>query len=728
MGWFDEQLRKRYGKDQDLFEESLFTMASSILDKRDAGQISDGRIVTKEEIDEILKYFHCKPVDIPDSVTSTEEQMDYALRPYGLMYRKVNLTENWLKDACGPMLVFKQETGQPISIFPKMNRGYYYRDTSGSKQTVTKAEAATYQKSAYCFYKPLPLKKLSVKDLFTYIFECLSAGDIFFILMVTLIITMVGKLMPRFSSLMTGFIVQRGDTSLLWGTAIFMVITLVASELFSISRDLIMNRIESKASLFVEAAMMMRLMSLPVPFFRQYSSGELSSRSQAVNQLCSLLLGQVISIALTSIASLLYISDILKYAPQLVTPALLTILGTVAVMVVTSLTQMSVTKKAMEYQAKESGLSFSLITGVQKIKLAGAEKRVFAKWADVYAKSASCMYNPPFLLKVSGAITTLVSLVGTIAIYYFAVSTRSVTVSQYYAFNTSFGMVMGAFTSLAGIAVSASKIKPILDMAEPILKEVPETTDGKEILTDVGGGIELSHVSFRYNDSMPYVIDDLSLKIRSGEYLAIVGRTGCGKSTLVRLLLGFETPQRGSVYYDGKDLKGIDLRSLRKKIGTVTQDGSLFQGDIYSNIVISAPTLTLDDAWEAAETAGIAEDIRMMPMGMQTMIAEGQGGISGGQKQRLMIARAIAPKPKILIFDEATSALDNRTQKKVADALDKLNCTRIVIAHRLSTIRNCDRILVLDNGKVVEDGTYEELIEKGGYFAELVERQRLDKK
>ena len=227
---------------------------------------------------------------------------------------------------------------------------------------------------------------------------------------------------------------------------------------------------------------------------------------------------------------------------------------------------------------------------------------------------------------------------------------------------------------------------------------------------------------------MPYVIDDLSLKIRSGEYLAIVGRTGCGKSTLVRLLLGFETPQRGSVYYDGKDLKGIDLRSLRKKIGTVTQDGSLFQGDIYSNIVISAPTLTLDDAWEAAETAEIAEDIRMMPMGMQTMIAEGQGGISGGQKQRLMIARAIAPKPKILIFDEATSALDNRTQKKVADALDKLNCTRIVIAHRLSTIRNCDRILVLDNGKVVEDGTYEELIEKGGYFAELVERQRLDKK
>ena len=159
----------------------------------------------------------------------------------------------------------------------------------------------------------------------------------------------------------------------------------------------------------------------------------------------------------------------------------------------------------------------------------------------------------------------------------------------------------------------------------------------------------------------------------------------------------------------------------------MTQDGSLFQGDIYSNIVISAPQLTLEEAWEAAEIAGIADDIRAMPMGMQTIISEGQGGISGGQKQRLMIARAVAPKPNILIFDEATSALDNKTQKQVSDALDRLKCTRIVVAHRLSTIRNCDRILVLDKGEIIEDGTYDSLVEQGGFFAQLVERQRLDK-
>ncbi|MBO7667835.1 MAG: ATP-binding cassette domain-containing protein, partial [Firmicutes bacterium] len=223
-----------------------------------------------------------------------------------------------------------------------------------------------------------------------------------------------------------------------------------------------------------------------------------------------------------------------------------------------------------------------------------------------------------------------------------------------------------------------------------------------------------------------YILDDLSLKIKPGEYVAVVVRTGCGKSTLVRLLLGFEKPEKGAVYFDGKDINGLDLPSLRKNIGTVIQDAGLFQGDIYSNIVITAPELTLDDAWEAAEMAGIAEDIRRMPMGMHTVIGEGQGGISGGQRQRIMIARAIAPKPKLLIFDEATSALDNKTQKQVSEALDSLGCTRLVIAHRLSTIRHCDRILVLDGGRIIEDGTYEELIEKRGFFAELVERQRLD--
>ena len=287
-------------------------------------------------------------------------------------------------------------------------------------------------------------------------------------------------------------------------------------------------------------------------------------------------------------------------------------------------------------------------------------------------------------------------------------------------------MVSGAFMSLAGIAVTIAQISPVLNMAKPIMEAEPEISGDKTIVERLSGGIELNNISFRYSDDMPLVIDDLSLKIRPGEYVAIVGKTGCGKSTLLRILLGFEMPQKGAVYYDGKDIRSIDLKSLRSRIGTVMQDGKLFQGDIYSNIVISAPYLPLDAAWDAAELAGMAEDIKEMPMGMFTMISEGQGGISGGQKQRLMIARAIAPRPKILMFDEATSALDNITQKKVSESLDSLNCTRIVIAHRLSTIRHCDRIIVIDKGKITEEGTYDELMEKRGFFADLVARQQVD--
>jgi ABC-type bacteriocin/lantibiotic exporter with double-glycine peptidase domain len=242
----------------------------------------------------------------------------------------------------------------------------------------------------------------------------------------------------------------------------------------------------------------------------------------------------------------------------------------------------------------------------------------------------------------------------------------------------------------------------------------------------LAGTIELSHVTFGYDPDSKPLFEDFNLVIPARQYVAIVGKSGCGKSTLVRLLLGFEKPEKGAVYYDGKDLQTLDLKSLRRNIGTVMQDGKLFSGNIYSNITISAPWLSMDDAWEAAELSGIAEDIRRMPMQMHTVISEGSGGISGGQRQRLLIARAVAPKPRILMFDEATSALDNITQKQVSDALERLRCTRIVIAHRLSTIRQCDRILVLDHGRIIEDGTYEQLIEKGGFFSELVSRQRVD--
>ena len=726
MGWFDEQIRQRKLSDQEVFEESIFRMASVVLGRQRAGVLNEEHIVTKAAIDEILKYFHYKPAEIPDSVKDPDEQLEFCLRPHGIMRRNVRLEEGWYKDSFGPLLAFLKNDETPVALLPKPFMGYWFiNPENGKKTTLNGSNAKMFDEDAICFYRPLPLKKLGIPDLIVYMKNCLNTGDYVSLIALTLIGTLFGMLMTGITRALTGFVLDSGSAELLIGTAAFMVCAIISSQLTGAIRSLMMNRIEIKTSLSVEAAMMMRVMNLPANFFRKYSSGELSSRYSAVNQLCSLLLGSVFSTGLTSLMSLLYITQIFHYAPALVAPALVIILVSVGISALSTITQMRVNRQIMEQSAKESGLSFALINGVQKIKLAGAEKRAFSRWAKAYSDAAEPIYNPPVFIKANTAITSAISLAGTIVIYYLAVQTR-VSPSEYIAFNAAYGAVTGAFASLTGVALSIARIKPILEMAEPILKTEPESAENKKMVTKLNGSIEVSNVFFRYNDSMPYVVDGMNLKIKAGEYIAIVGTTGCGKSTLMRLLLGFETPEKGAIYYDGMDMSKLDLRSLRRRIGVVTQDGSLFQGDIYSNIVISAPYLDLDAAWEAAELAGIADDIRAMPMGMQTVISEGQGGISGGQKQRLMIARAVAPKPRVLMFDEATSALDNKTQKRVSEALDGLKCTRIVIAHRLSTIKYCDRILVLDKGHILEDGTYDELIAKNGFFAELVERQRLD--
>lgn len=726
MGWFDDQIKERKRLDDEVFSESFVNIAGAVIGKKVYSQISSSSLHAKDAIEEILKFYDVKIREIPDTTTDINEQLEFLLRPYGIMRRTVKLEKGWQKDAVGAMLAIKKDDESIVALIPRATVGYCYFDYDQGKNVfIDEKVAEKFEDEAIAFYKPFPMRKMNIADLIKYMAGTISASDIAYYVISMLIVTLVGLLIPKLNGVLYNNVINNKDYQLLAVTAIFIVCVTVSNLLFGMMRTLFETRVSTKLSIAVESATMMRVLSLPASFFKEYSAGNLSTRVAYMNTLSNMILSSVISTGLSSLFSLVYITQIFRFAPALVVPSLIIVLLSTVLSIVSTFARMRINEKAMQLGASESGLTYALITGVQKIKLSGAEKRAFSRWGDIFSKHAQLTYNPPMFIKAGTTLATAISLIGTLVLYTEAIDS-GVSAGDYAAFTSAFAMISAAFAQLTSVVTNIAQIKPINKMIQPIMEAEPEVSEGKTVITRLNGGIELNNVSFRYNDTTPMVIDDLSLKIHPGEYIAIVGKTGCGKSTLVRLMLGFEKPKSGAIYYDGKDLSSIDLKSLRRKIGVVMQEGKLFQGDIYSNIVISAPQLTLDDAWEAAELAGIADDIRNMPMGMNTIVAEGSGGISGGQRQRLMIARAVAPKPKILIFDEATSALDNLTQKRVSNALDGLKCTRIVIAHRLSTIRNCDRIICLDKGNIIESGTYDELIAQNGFFAELVKRQRVD--
>ena len=724
MGWFDEQIEYRKKHERELLGDSFENIARAVTGRRTRSMLKADADVS-DAISALLKHMGVKEREVPAQIKGLEDRLDYLLSATGILYREILLTKGWHRDAMGPMITSLREEGTVITVLPSEHGGYVYMDPKTGRQVqVTAQEEKKISQEALCFYRPLPPRALKVRDLVQYMISCLTVRDLTGFAVSALLIALVGMLTPKLNHLLMGTVVDYGSRQLLFAAISFLFFATIGGILLSIIRNLLLSRIRYKLNVSVSAATMMRMLSLPASFFKAYSPGELNQYISYMDSLCATIVDSVFSTAVTGVFSLVYLGQIFAFAPSLVWPSLLVTLLTLGVSLLTAAVQMRLDAEIMVCNAKERGLVYAFITGIQKIRLSGSENRAFVKWSQLYSKGAELTFNPPAIIRLSAVITSAVSLIGTGVMYYVAVRNR-VTVADYYAFNAAYAYISSAFAALASVAVSAASIKPVIGLIKPLLEAQPEAMDAKEAVTRLSGSIELAHVTFGYDPDSKPLFDDLSLKIAARQYVAIVGRSGCGKSTLVRLLLGFEQPQRGAVNYDGKDIQKLDTHSLRRHIGTVLQDGKLFSGSIFENIVISAPNLKLQDAWDAAEIAGIADDIRDMPMGMNTILQEGGGTISGGQRQRLMIARAIAPKPKILIFDEATSALDNITQKKVSEALDGMRCTRIVIAHRLSTIRHCDRILVIDGGKIAEDGTYEELIARKGIFAELVERQRL---
>lgn len=742
---FESVVAKRHACDQAATDDAMRALAQAVAGVGADGSLDNG-IAEKfdESLNEVRSYYATAQSEIPgkrewvkrtrelssersgqagdDVLAWVDQRIGQALAGTGAQNRLVEISGSWFEDAAG-VLIAVRDDGTPIALVPGAN-GYAYKDpASGKKYRVTKDNAESFGKSAFCFYRPLPSRPLRLRDIIVYLVQGFELRDVILVLGCLALSTALGMLLPLANAMLFGPVLSAGDIAILPNAAVMLVCVGIAQAIINGAKTLALTGVGNKLALHIQAAAMMRMLSLPASFFRNRPSGELSTLLEGFPAVARNIQQVVFGAALSSVFSLAYMGQIFVITPALGLPALAVVLANVAVTVIVSLAQAKVNRRKLALSARLSGWQSALLDSIRAIRTNGAERRAFATWAPRYASVARLEYNGPLLARIAETLQLAVSLLGTVAIYGAAVA-AGISSADYMAFSSAFGMVLGAFMSLASTTGTAAQIRPQLDVLAPILNACPEVSVDKPALESISGRIDLEHVTFGYNPGEP-IVEDLTLHVESGDYVALVGASGCGKSTVMRLMLGFEKPQEGVVAYDGHDLETVDAQALRHNIGVVLQDTQLFQGDILSNITISAPWLSEEDAWAAAEGAGIADDLRCLPMGLATVVAADGVGFSGGQKQRLAIARALAPRPAVLMFDEATSALDNKTQQIVCDTLDGLSCTRIVIAHRISTIRNCKRICMLEGGRIVEEGSYEELMALRGSFFDLVSQQEL---
>ncbi|MEG0891908.1 MAG: ATP-binding cassette domain-containing protein [Bacteroidales bacterium] len=719
---FKDQIEKRIELEQAAFEEAVndIALASGCNTKHKLPKITDNTVI--KQLLSALKI-NDYTLEENDFIT-VEEQLEKIFISNGIMQRHIRLNNKWWRETIGPILGEDKE-GHPVALIQsRWSRNYTYINKKGKKIAINKKlMKEEFNLDASCFYPTLPRRAITYKDLFVFIASIIRFPQVILLISACLVMTLFGMFTPFINKQIFYTVIPNGIMQDLYPIAGLLVGAAVGAILFGITRDFILFQIKDSVNIYVQNAFMARTFSLPANFFRECPSGEISSHITGIYQLCVLLNNTIFSSLLTVIFSLLYVWQITLYAGALLVPSLLIFFCQTLLMTLNLWFSNSNRHAYLLSTSKLSGFTYKLFTGIQKIKLTGSEKRGFTRWLHLYKTCVSFRYKPMLFLALAPALIGAFSLGGTAFLYYCTIK-NDIIVSDYIAFISAYGMVNGVIISLIETIPALAEARQHLKMVEPIMNAVPEVSNDKLQISFLTGAIEVSNLSFRYSLDNPWIFKNLNFKINPGEYVGIVGKSGCGKSTLLRILLGFDTPQIGAIYYGDYDLSKIDKSSLRRCIGSCLQGGSLFPGSILSNITVTAPRSSIDDAWNAARLAGIDKEIEEMPMGMQTLISEGGGGISGGQKQRILIARALINRPNLILFDEATSALDNISQKLVSNNLTTLKCTRIIIAHRLSTIVNCGRIIVLDNGGIAEEGSVEELMNKKGLFYEMSLRQQ----
>lgn len=724
---------------------------------------SEGVVSSQEVMDAAFVVAQvAKTLSMPTDNLGISEEKAKELETVGLLraltrkgnmqMRLVTLPEGWYKKDTGVMIGFysglggKDELAALIPEQPDKYRIVLRQKPEGIP--LTDEEAKKLSADAFQCYAGFPTRELKLLDLVKFMFHQCWMADYRTIIICSIFAGLIPLATPIITETIFQDIIPILDRQGLATVTQALMVTSFTTAALGIVRSIAVMRISTRIEISAEAAMWGRLMQLPTKFFRRFTVGELASRMGGIGIAKNLASGDFVASILSFFCSFWSIFLMCYYSLKLTAAA-------IAVWVVYGIFVAFVLRRVLFFQRKiieagnkSAGMVQQVFAGLQKFRVQGAEEQAYNLWSRAFGEHWNWSLKLRWQNNYTSIIASIQPFILTMILYWIAVYgmnevgpdgktvQHGIGYAQFIAFSAAYSSFNGVVGGILGLVSQYFAIQPQLENLKPILETVPETTDDKRDAGKLSGSFEVSGLTFAYTHMMPdlkggvievedkEVLHDVSFSVSAGENVAIVGRSGSGKSTLVRLLLGFEVPKRGSITFDGQDLTELSLPSVRSQMGVVLQNGQLMTGDIFTNIV-GTKMLTQDDAWEAAEAAGIAEDIAEMPMGMQTVISEGSSNISGGQRQRLLIARALVGRPSLLIFDEATSALDNRSQAIVTRSLEKLKATRIIVAHRLSTIRGCDRIIVMDDGRIAETGTFQELVDQGGLFAELVKRQQV---
>jgi len=654
----------------------------------------------------------------------------------GIRFRQVLLSGNWWNQDCGPMLCSIEETHAPAALLPLPSGGYRLYIPGKESNAMDRIGANSAQQItpfAFTFYRSFPQRVVSLYEC------CIQAGhksrsDICHILFMSALMAGLSTVLPAITSMIFDRAIPESNQSMLFYGFLALVISALATALWEYAQMFPKIRLEHSLTKNFQAGVLDRLLNFPTSFFRSYNAGDLVERAMSVSQIGTQLDDIGISTLLAIFSLVAQFGMMYYYSSVLLPWVLLVAMLNVLIMLPTSLYLIRILRYQSEIKGRQASFVLQSVFGIAKLRVAGAEPRAFRNWAELYGVEKRLGYKSEQWKNAFGAFQKIFDMLCTAIIFYQAFLilypsggqpagvAPALTLGGFLAFNVASGIFLSSIDKMTQNVLSIIAMFPTIERIQPILLTRPEILEQKTDPGELTGHVDLSRVSFRYSPDGPLVLNDLSITIQPGEFVAIVGASGSGKSTIFRQLLGFETPESGSVLYDNRNLSDLDIATVRRQIGVVLQSGRIASGSIFE-LIAGNGNFTLDDAWEAAAAAGFRQDVEAMPMQMHTFIGDGGTTLSGGQRQRLLIARALVKKPRIILFDEATSALDNRTQAIVSESLGKLRATRLVIAHRLSTIKSADRIIVIQDGRVKESGSYEQLMEHNGLFASLAKRQ-----